>query len=379
MKVLILGSGQLARMMYLAAAPLGIHLTAVDVSNGKVVNPLTKRVLTQSLQDAMDDADAISVEFEHIPEPLLEQAQMTGKFYPSMTAILTGADRVREKRLLDKLNIANCPYAIVTDVAQLDDVMAKLGQELILKASRDGYDGYGQWRLRSADELAALKQSLAELDLQKVPLVVEKKLDFQRELSIVGMRGKNGDLAFYPLAENLHHQGQLHVSVAPAPALDDKLTAQAREVFTKLTEALDYVGVLAVEFFQMGDQLLVNEIAPRVHNSGHWTQQGADTSQFENHLRAICGLPLGSTQLLGVSAMINIIGYGSFNRDMLAVEGCHLHWYGKEVRPKRKMGHFNLRAKDYTQLAAAMTALSGYLPQSHFPMLADKAAELSTL
>lgn len=167
------------------------------------------------------------------------------------------------------------------------------------------------------------------------------------------------------------------MSLAPAPEISEALTGQAREVFTALAEELDYTGVLAVEFFQMGEQLLVNEIAPRVHNSGHWTMQSADTCQFENHLRAICDLPLGDTSNNGVCAMVNIIGYASFARDMLAVKGCHLHWYGKEVREKRKMGHFNLTGQNYAELARSMQALAGYLPASHFPHLSAKAKTLS--
>ncbi|WP_088332607.1 5-(carboxyamino)imidazole ribonucleotide synthase [Lacimicrobium sp. SS2-24] len=377
MRVLIFGSGQLARMMYLAGCPLGIEVSAVDVNSQKVVNPVDKHPSPVSLDQAIEDADAISVEFEHVPEALLEKAQRSGKLMPGMEAILTGADRVREKRLLESLGIANCAHRIVDDVEQLDSVVDELGSKLILKASRDGYDGYGQWRLQHSDELPGLKQQLAELDLQKVPLVVETMLDFDREVSLVGVRSQNGDVRFYDLAENLHHQGQLHVSLAPAPQVSDTLWTQAKETFTALADALDYTGVLAVEFFQVGEQLLVNEIAPRVHNSGHWTMQGADTCQFENHLRAICDLPLGDTSSHGVSAMINIIGFASFSHDMLAIRGCHMHWYGKEVREKRKMGHFNLVGKGYSELAASMRALADYLPQRHFPHLVTKAQTLS--
>lgn len=190
MRVLIFGSGQLARMMYLAGCPLGIEVTAVDVNTLKVVNPVDKQPFSVSLDEAIEEADAISVEFEHVPESLLEKAQLSGKLMPGIEAILTGADRVREKQLLDKLGIANCPHRIVTQVDQLDAVVAELGDKLILKSSRDGYDGYGQWRLQHERELATLKQQLAQLDLQKVPLVAEKMLSFDREVSLVGVRSK---------------------------------------------------------------------------------------------------------------------------------------------------------------------------------------------
>jgi 5-(carboxyamino)imidazole ribonucleotide synthase len=161
--------------------------------------------------------------------------------------------------------------------------------------------------------------------------------------------------------------------------VDEALNQQAQDIFNKLAISLDYVGVLAVEFFQIGQQLLVNEIAPRVHNSGHWTMQGADTCQFENHLRAVRGLPLGSTKVTSPTAMINIIGCKAFARDMLSIPGCHLHWYGKSPRKKRKMGHFNLCADNYAELGKIMQALAEYVPTEYFPMLKDEAARLVKL
>lgn len=379
MKVLIYGSGQLARMMYLAGCPLGIDVQAVDVNTNTVVDPISKRPSEHSLDQAIDWADALSVEFEHVPESLLEQAELSGKLMPGIEAILTGADRVREKTLLDKLAIPNCAHKIVNHIDQLPAAIESLGDQLIIKASRDGYDGYGQWRLDGKQNLPALNKSLSQLDLKKVPLIVETLTRFERELSLVGVRSKNGETRFYPLAENLHHEGQLHVSVAPAPDVTHELDKQAQDAFTKLADALDYVGVLAVEFFQVGNNLLVNEIAPRVHNSGHWSMQGTDTCQFENHLRAVCGLPLGNTQCKTESAMINIIGCSEFSTDLLSIPGCHLHWYGKTVRPKRKMGHINITADDFAGLAELMTTLAKYLPVEHFPKLLDEADKLAKI
>jgi 5-(carboxyamino)imidazole ribonucleotide synthase len=379
MSILVLGSGQLARMMALAGYPLGISVQAADVADNKIVDPVSKQIINNSLERMIEEVDAITVEFEHIPEDLLELVHGSGKLRPSVEAILTGADRVREKKLLGKLDIANCPFEIVTDIEKLDAAVDKLGEKLIIKSSRDGYDGYGQWRLHNIKDLPELKQNLAKLDLNKVPLVVEKMLSFDRELSLVAVRSSEGDIAYYPLAENLHYQGQLHVSIAPAPKVDEALNQQAQSIFNKLAESLDYVGVLAVEFFQIGGQLLVNEIAPRVHNSGHWTMQGADTCQFENHLRAVRGLPLGSTKVTSPTAMINIIGCKAFARDMLSIPGCHLHWYGKTPREKRKMGHFNLCADNYVELGKTIQALINYVPTEHFPMLKDEAARLIKL
>jgi len=366
-------------MMSLAAYPLGLTVMAIDVNARSVVDPLSKTVFTCSVNEAIEQADVISAEFEHIPQDLLEQVNASGKFYPAKAAIEAGADRVKEKALLAKLAIDNCPNYIIDDLALLDNAVAQLGEQLIIKASRDGYDGYGQWRLNGLQQLPALKQQLSELDLKKVPLVIEKMLKFERELSLLGARGKDGHIVFYPLVENLHHQGQLHVTIAPATQVTEALNQQAQHIFRALVEELDYVGVLAVEFFQMGEQLLVNEIAPRVHNSGHWSMQGADTCQFENHLRAISGLPLGATTVFKPTAMLNIIGCDDFTMDMLSIAGCHLHLYGKTVRAKRKMGHVNISADNYAELGQKIQAFAHYVPEEHFPMLKDEAHRLSTL
>ncbi len=379
MNVLVYGAGQLAQMMYLAAVPLGIKLRAVDVKTNTIVDPVSKQTLALSIEEAIEQADVLTVEFEHVPEDLLEQAHQSGKLMPSIASIQAGADRVLEKQALTKLAIANCEHLIVTQVEQLEEAVEKLGEKLIVKSSRDGYDGYGQWRLSSKEQLPELQSELSKLDLEKVPLIVETMVPFDRELSLIGVRNQSGEVRCYPLAENLHHQGQLHVSVAPAPTVSAELNAQAQQAFTKLANEFDYVGVLAVEFFQVGDALLVNEIAPRVHNSGHWSMQGADTSQFENHIRAITDLPLGNTDANGKSAMINIIGCDDYSEDLLSIRNCHLHVYGKSVRPKRKMGHINLTGDSFQSLAEVMTTLAKYLPLNHFPKLLGEADKLSDI
>lgn len=378
MRVLVYGAGQLAQMMYLAGVPLGIDVQAVDVKDDTVVHPVSKRPLEQNLVQAIESSDALTVEFEHVPERLLEQAAKTDKLMPSMDAILVGADRVREKHLLERFSIPNCPHRIVTHLDQLDDCVKTLGDKLIIKASRDGYDGYGQWRLKDASQLESIKDALSGVDLEAVPLVVEKMLQFERELSLIGVRSRSAEIKVYPLAENLHHNGQLHVSVAPASQVSEALAQQAQQIFTTLAEGMQYVGVLAVEMFQCGEELLVNELAPRVHNSGHWSLSGAHTSQFENHLRALVGLPLGDTRALSPSAMINVIGCSTFSRDLLSIPGCHLHWYGKSVREKRKMGHINVTADSYAQLGEKLHKLSGYVPTEYFPELEKEADRLLT-
>lgn len=379
MKVLVFGAGQLAQMMYLAAAPLGVEVYAVEVNSREVVNPMTKAKLDMSIEYAISDVHAVTAEFEHVPEDLLDLAQQSGKLLPNMASILTGADRVREKYILQNNDVANCPHYIVNDPVQIDDAVATLGDKLIFKASRDGYDGYGQWRLFDSSELEQLKQALASLDLKAVPLVAETMLSFDREISIIGARDAGGNIAYFDIAENLHHQGQLHVSVAPATRLAESTKAQAQQIFDKIATALDYVGVLAVELFESDGELLVNEIAPRVHNSGHWTQKGASTCQFEQHIRAVLGFPLGDTTSQGVTAMINIIGCTSFSRDLISIPGCHLHWYGKELREKRKMGHINVVAQNYNELGEKLLNLLQYLPEEYFVLLREEANRLITL
>lgn len=379
MKVLVLGSGQLAQMMYLAAAPLGVEVKAVDVTDNSIVNPIDKQLYDHDLAIAIDDADAITVEFEHIPEPLLDLVHQSGKLYPNIQAILTGADRVREKQLLDAKGVANCQHIVIRDHAQIAEVIPTLGERVIFKSSRDGYDGYGQWRMSSASDLEELEVIFAGLDLAKVPLIAEKMVAFDREISVIGARDKNGHVRLFDIAENLHYQGQLHVSIAPATDVSELIKQKAEDIFTSIAEGLEYVGVLAVELFQTGEELLVNEIAPRVHNSGHWTQDGAETCQFEQHIRAVLDFPLGSTTTYSVTAMVNIIGCTSFSRDLIAIEGCNLHWYGKTLRDKRKMGHINVVADSYHALASKLDTLMACLPSEYFPMLPGEIKRLKAI
>lgn len=376
MKVIVYGDGQLAQMLYLAGTPLGIEVEAVNVKTQQLVNPVSKQPHDQTLEVGISEAQALTVEFEHVPVDLLEHARASEKLFPSFEAIRIGADRVNEKQFLDSLSVPNCEHQIITDIAQLDGAIAKLGDKVIFKASLDGYDGYGQWRLTDHSQLPALAEKLSELDLQAVPLVAEKMVSFDRELSLIGARNANGEVNVYPLAENLHHDGQLHVSVAPATNVTESLQAKATEIFTVIVNALEYVGVMAVEMFQVGDSLLVNELAPRVHNSGHWSMHGAETSQFENQLRAVLNLPLGGMQSTQISAMVNIIGCGRLPKEVLAAPGCHLHWYGKSVREKRKMGHINVVADSYQQLGERLSNLYALLPQEYFPKLNGEAERL---
>lgn len=362
--ILVLGHGQLARMMYLDSVQLGLNILAVDASNNECVDPVTKTKIDITLEQAFAACTAITSEFEHLPKDLVAKAQATGKFLPNADAIAAGADRIVEKALLEHLGIANCTHHIVRNIDDLKAAYEKLGPKVILKTSRDGYDGYGQWRIFSAQDLESVVNDLSDFDFDHMPLVAEKCVSFERELSLLGITDKEGNHKYYPLTENHHGAGQLVLSLAPAPNVDSALQKQAEEIHQKMAQELNYVGLLAIEFFQMGDQLLVNEIAPRVHNSGHWTQQGCANSQFENHIRAVAGLPIGSTEPTSLVAMINYVGEPKPSGALLDIEQAHLHWYDKEVRAKRKMGHINLVAKDKQQLDELINKVHELLPTS---------------
>lgn len=375
MHVLVLGAGQLARMMSLAGAPLNIELTAYDVDSGNVLHPLTQAVIGGNLDTAIARADVITAEFEHIPHDILEICQRSGKFLPSSEAIKAGGDRRIEKALLDHANVRNAKYAVIKTREDFTQAIESVGLPMVLKSALGGYDGKGQWRLKEACDIDAVWQEMAQCitSSDNQAIVAEEFIPFGREVSLVGARGKDGSIAVYPLAENVHTDGVLSLSTAFA---DPALQEQAQQMFTAVAQNLDYVGVLALEFFDVDGALLVNEIAPRVHNSGHWTQQGAETCQFENHLRAVCGFPLGSTKLIRETTMINILGEDSLPPALLAMDGCHIHWYGKEKRAGRKMGHINVCGDYSGELQRRLCALANELDQQAFPAI-HKLAQLA--
>lgn len=379
MNVLVMGAGQLARMMALAGAPLNISVLAYDVNSQRVMHPVTGQVFDETLEQAVANADVVSSEFEHIPYPVQAVCEASGKFKPNSRAIKAGGDRRQEKALLDAAGVANAGYRIVQTETEFKAAINELGLPLVLKSALAGYDGKGQWRLKRIEDAQVIWQDIeafmagADHTLPQA-IVAEQFVRFDREVSLVGARNEHGDTVVYPLTENHHVNGVLAVSTA-LPS-ESALQQQAKQMFDAVANELNYVGVLALEFFQVGDQLLVNEIAPRVHNSGHWTQQGADTCQFENHLRAVCGLPLGSTALVRPTVMVNILGEDYVNPAVLSLPSCHLHWYGKGKRPGRKMGHINICGATPKELAARFSALSALLPEASFPEVADVAAAL---
>ncbi|MDN3653044.1 5-(carboxyamino)imidazole ribonucleotide synthase [Thalassotalea ponticola] len=377
--VLVLGAGQLARMMDLAGTPLNLNIKAFDVRTDQVVHPLANEHSYGDLQTGIDACDVITAEFEHISHDVLAKCEASGKLLPSSEAIKIGGDRRLEKALLESCKVANAKHVIIESRDDFDNALNTLALPIIFKSALEGYDGKGQWRLKDIAQADAIWQDMQQFVEQantsvKQGIVAEQMVPFDREISIVGARSRTGEIAVYPITENHHTNGVLSVSIAVN--VDPSLQQQALEVFTKLTEKLDYVGVLAIEFFQVGQQLLVNEIAPRVHNSGHWTQQGTDCCQFENHLRAIVGLPLGNTELIRPTAMVNILGEDSVPEQVLAIPGVAMHWYNKQKRAGRKMGHINICAASERQLAEKLQQIAGLLDQQAYPDLQQFADKL---
>lgn len=375
-KVLVLGAGQLARMMDLAGSPLNMDVKAYDVRSNTVVHPVAPIHVYGDLAHGIAEADVITAEFEHVAHDTLATCEASGKLLPSSQSIKIGGDRRLEKQLLESCQVPNAKHVVIESKEDFEQAIEQLELPIIFKSALEGYDGKGQWRMKSVDQAENIWQEMSDFIAQSkslVPqgIVAEQMVPFSREVSLVGARNTHGEVAVYPLTENHHTSGVLSVSVA-AP-IQENLQQQAADVFAKLTEKLNYVGVLAIEFFQLGEQLLVNEIAPRVHNSGHWTQQGADTCQFENHIRAIAGLPLGSTHLVRPTAMVNILGEDTVPNEVLAIPSLTMHWYDKEKRAGRKMGHINISGQDELELAQRLVALANILDDQAFPDLAQFA------
>ena len=351
MVVGVLGGGQLARMLALEGYPLGLQFVVLDpsadVCSASVAEQLQGEYDDEKLlAELADKADVVTYEFENVPAAAVEF--LTGKVpvYPPQQALAMAQDRLNEKTMFRALDIATPEFAAVNSLAELEQAMEQLGWPAVLKTRTQGYDGKGQAVLRQAEDLATAWQSIGE-----VAAIVEAYVPFEREVSIIAVRSRNSEIACYPLTENIHREGILRLSIARP---GDVMQAQAEEYAKRVLKKLDYVGVLTLELFQSGDQLLANEFAPRVHNSGHWTQDGAETSQFENHLRAVLGLPLGATDAIGYTAMVNLIGDIPRSDDVLVNTHSHLHLYGKTPRAGRKVGHINLRAQNKEALEAEL-------------------------
>ena len=354
MKIGILGAGQLARMIALAGYPLGLEFIFLDPSADACANNLGQHLHgayddPRLLAELADLADVVTYEFENVPADVAEFLASHTQVHPAPKALAIAQDRLKEKAFFQDINIPTAPYAPVNSFADLESTISHIGYPAILKSCTMGYDGKGQSLIKSATDLDSAWDVLAG-----APAVLEGFVPFNREVSIIAARSVSGAIAFYPLSENTHNGGILRV----AKCLDkDAAQTQAQDYITRLLEALDYVGVLALELFDVNGQLVANEFAPRVHNSGHWTIEGAETSQFENHIRAILDLPLGATTAVNKTAMVNFIGNVSSTEEILAIPNTHVHLYDKTPRKGRKVAHATVRAETTEQLDTLLKQL----------------------
>jgi 5-(carboxyamino)imidazole ribonucleotide synthase len=345
-RVGIVGGGQLGRMLALAAHSLGVEVVTLDPAARSPAAQVADAIVgafddEASLAVLAQVADVVTYEFENVPIASAEWLEARVPVRPSPPALSAAQDRLAEKRLFEEIGLPVAPFASVDDRASLDAAIEAVGLPAVLKTRRLGYDGKGQASLGRAELAEDAWRAVGE-----VPSILEASVTFDRELSIVGARGLGGATAFYPLVHNEHRDGILRIARAPAEGVTADLQRRAEAHASALMDRLGYVGVLAIELFLVGGELLGNEFAPRVHNSGHWTIEGADTSQFEQHVRAVAGWPLGSVAVRGHAAMVNLIGAEPDPARVVAHGGAHLHRYGKQAREGRKLGHVTLVAAD---------------------------------
>lgn len=355
MRIGILGAGQLARMIALAGYPLGLEFVFLDPSKDACANKLGEHLHgdykdPRLLAQLAEAADVVTYEFENVSADVAEFLASHTQVHPSPKALAIAQDRLVEKNYFRSIDIPTPNFAQVDGFGDLKQAMPSIGWPAILKSRTLGYDGKGQSVLKSANDLQEAWDRL-----EGAPAIVEAFVPFDREVSIIAARNVSGSIVYYPLSENLHRGGILRVSKC---RYGDALQNQAEAYISRLMEALDYVGVLALELFEMDNKLIANEFAPRVHNSGHWTIEGAETSQFENHLRAILDMPLGSTAPVGQAAMVNFIGGLPDARDVLALEQAHLHLYDKSPRKGRKVAHVTVRSENSEVLASLVDKLT---------------------
>jgi 5-(carboxyamino)imidazole ribonucleotide synthase len=332
-----IGGGQLGRMLALAAAPLGVVVRCLDPSPDACAGDVCELVVgayddPEALEKLAYGADCVTYEFENVPAGALAALRERTHIRPGVGSLTISQDRLWEKQLFGRVGVPCAAFGDIDTREMLEDALARTGLPAVIKTKRMGYDGKGQRVVHTLDEARA---AVGELGNE---LIAEALVDFQRELSLVLVRGIDHETRFYPVVENHHVDGILATTTAPAPDVDAELQEACQGYGSAVAQALGHVGVLCLELFQTREGVLANELAPRVHNSGHWTIEGAETSQFENHIRAVLGLPLGSTAARGVSHMRNLVGEHPRLAELLAEDG-HVHLYGKEPRPGRKLGH----------------------------------------
>ena len=361
MKVGLLGGGQLGRMLALAGYPFGFTFRTFDHSSESPAGQLSELIVGEFVDEVALDLfaeglDLVTYEFENVPVTTSRFLAKRIPVYPPPEALEVAQDRLVEKNFFSQLGILTPAFVPVDTEDDLRAGFERLGATGVLKTRRFGYDGKGQHVIRDRSDASEAWKSIGG-----VPLLLESFVEFERELSMIAVRSVSGEIKFYPLIENHHRGGILRLSIAPAEGITADLQSLAEGYAARVLETLKYVGVLTIEFFQCEGELMANEMAPRVHNSGHWTIEGAETSQFENHLRAISGLPLGSTDTTGHSAMLNIIGSLPDLSEAYSMKDAHVHLYGKAPRTGRKIGHITIRSADRETLHRNTKHLSSAL------------------
>ena len=361
MKIGVLGAGQLGRMLALSAYPLGHQMRFLALSEEDPSSLLGKTFIhnnnPEMVSNFADSSDIVTYESENTDVTIVNEISKNTKVFPSDKSLYISQHRGREKALLDALKIPCAPYQMVNSLDDLKNAIKNIGIPSILKIATDGYDGKGQFLIKSETQIHEAWEKMAGADS-----ILEGFINFKRELSLIAVRGIDGSLEYYPLVENSHHEGILRLTIAPAQNISASLQKKAEEYMSSILKEIKHVGVLTIELFE-SDDLLVNEIAPRVHNSGHWTIEGTQTSQFENHIRAITESPLGQTTITSkFSAMINIIGVHGPIQKVLKTKNAHLHLYNKEERTGRKLGHITLTSNSIDELNKTIESLKEYLP-----------------
>ena len=357
----VLGGGQLGRMMALAGYPLGLKFRFLESVQDAPVDDLADRITARYDDEAAlarfsDGLDIITYEFENVPAASARLLARTHRFFPPPDVLDVAQDRLGQKNWFKQLGIPTAPFAAVASRADLEAAVRQIGLPGVLKTRRSGYDGKGQTVLKTGADTER-----AWTLLGSTPLIYEGFVPFEREVSIIAARSSTGETVYYPLMENHHRDGILRLTLAPAPNLTPALQSEAEACAKLIFDSFNYAGILTIEMFQHEGRLLVNEMATRVHNSGHWTIEGAETSQFENHLRAGLGLPLGSAHALNHSAMINLIGRVPDTKKVLALSGAHLHLYSKSPAPGRKLGHITVVESDERRLREKVAAIEALL------------------
>lgn len=356
MKIGILGGGQLGRMLAEQATRLGVEVLVVDpqadCSASAVAPVLATPLDSPEAAHALEQCDVVTHEFEGVPLEACRRLETRVPLWPSTAALEVVRDRLIEKSFVRDLGIATAEFLPVSNAEELAEAVETIGFPSILKTRKDGYDGKGQWLLKGAKDVPGALEGLGSRQA-----ILEAFVPFDRELSLVAVRDGSGTIEMWAPPQNVHVGGILRISTSPANDVSDALLETGRDWLERICTKLDYRGVLAVELFEAKGQWLVNEMACRVHNSGHWTLDGAETSQFENHVRAVLGMPLGSTASRGSSAMINLIGSVPDERALSVVPDARLYDYGKAARPLRKLGHVNLQREDDATRDAALRTL----------------------